>query len=82
MKNHVKNFEEIPINEIHDTRNNIQHRGTMIEKSQAHRYFVIETNYPCISQCNIDAIISLYDGEKKSCMQKVIHVIIPILFFR
>jgi len=26
----------------------------------------IETNYPYISQCNIDAMISLYDGGKKS----------------
>lgn len=41
MKNHVKNFEEISINELHDTRNNIQHKGTMIAESQAQRYFVI-----------------------------------------
>lgn len=26
----------------------------------------IETNYPYISQCNIDALVSLYDGGKKS----------------
>lgn len=26
----------------------------------------IETNYPYISQCNIDAMVSLYDGGKKS----------------
>ena len=29
-------------------------------------YPTIETNYPYISQCNIDAMISLYDGGKKS----------------
>ncbi|MFB5612744.1 MAG: matrixin family metalloprotease [Nitrosarchaeum sp.] len=29
-------------------------------------YPTIETNYPYISQCNIDAMVSLYDGGKKS----------------
>jgi hypothetical protein len=28
----------------------------------------IETNYPYISQCNIDAMVSLYDGGKKSAV--------------
>lgn len=47
-------------------------------------YPTIETNYPYISQCNIDAMISLYDGGKKSevVCKKWFGILIQTLNFR